>query len=293
MSRQCTPETQPELREQRARGRDELSTHRMSVDEVRAFIRQFEPEPPPRVVADASDHELEALESSASPEPPTLLYRGRRRVAPRAVVPEPGTLLGWGAGAWLETARELTRHPRGKPDARAASSTHAIERASLAPAHGPCRAPAPCRAARGAPRRPSARLRVRVWRRRVRWAAGVLAALVLSAPLAMISLRSEVDATSEPITTDPTAPALPEPALRARMNLPDGVTLSAEGATQQRMEDVRRATTLMMTGDSAGALAAFRALSRGWPEHPTLPRVVRLLEDELRACAARGGAACR
>ena len=282
MSQQCTRETQLHSREgRRARGpRDELSTHRMSVDEVRAFIRQFEPEPPPQVTSD--DEELEPHASTASVEPPTLLYRGRRRASVGAAVPEPKTVLGWGAGAWLETARELTRHPRASPTTHASASVSAgvdvVRRDDLAPAR--------CESA--SRRLTSASHRVGLWRRRVRWAAGVLALLLLGAPLLMLVRRDDVEDLIGGLPAGvPADGARNEPGAATR-----DVTLGTEGATQQRMDDVRRATTLMMAGDSAGALEAFRALARAWPEHPTLPRVVRLLEDELRACAARGGTAC-
>ena len=274
MSRQCIRETQRESPSKEPR--HEVSTHRMSIDEVRAFIRQFEPEPPPRVPSQDVD-DLEPRDPTAAPEPPTLLYRGRRAGRARAPVAEPGTLMGWGVRAWLESARELTPHPRASasppslPDRQVLDATPA---ASSERASGPLPLPAG--------------QRVWQWRRRARWSAGALAVLVLSAPVLMRSLGERAA-----IAPQPGAPASEESTGVRQNEAARAVTLATEGATQQRMDDARRATTLMMTGDSAGALHAFRMLARAWPEHPALPRLVRLLEDELRKCAAQGGAACR
>ena len=287
MSMQGTSETEPETRRApraRALRRDEPSTHRMSVDEVRAFIRQFEPEPPPQVAFGPhdADEDADVEEVASEREPPTLLYRGRRRTAARIAGCEPGTLLGLGAASWLETVRPLTPGPRGpragssgsagRPDHTVASVENVTTLRSL-PAH----------------RKALAARSVLLWRGRARWAAGALALLILTAPLLLFALRERDDDASEPEATRPLA----QPRLDARVGAAPGGTLGAEGATQERMDDVRRASALMMTGDSAGALEAFRVLSRAWPEHPALSRVVRLLEHELRACAAQGGAACR
>ncbi len=106
-------------------------------------------------------------------------------------------------------------------------------------------------------------------------------ALIAFAPVLMAVVRR---------ATGPDAPATVQELVRVSR-----VTQGLDPATQERADGVRRATELLMEGDSAGALSAFRALSRAHPEHLALGHVVHSLERELAACA-RGdddGAACR
>lgn len=66
-----------------------------------------------------------------------------------------------------------------------------------------------------------------------------------------------------------------------------------DAAARVRRAALAGATEQLLAGETIEALAALRALSQGEPQVPMLGLVVRQLERQLHACAARGGSACR
>lgn len=242
--------------------RDEPSTYRMRADEVRALIRRLEPQPPPH----ASVAPYDDVAPTREREPPTLLYkRSRRR-------DEPETLRGLGTF----TPHETTSAPSPAMDV-APDCTH--ECAVELP---PDERRAPLRA------RVPASERVRTARRRSIAVGCVIVALLAIAPLLMALVRRTTGSDAPAAESELVRGGLPvEASARARV-----VTHATLPATQGGVDPVRRATELLMDGDSAGALSAFRTLSRAHPEHFALGHVVRSLEQRLRACA-EDVAACR